>query len=184
MLKFSFGCSFLFLNRRTCFVHWWIWLLLWSSIFKKKSENIVSSLISCNEILQMDFHSVSRSKVNSPAEFFLYSNVCFEKVLIAVLITHGYRVVDGVLHSSSQALLHHAGELVEFMLLVDFKHTQQLPALLQASPDLHLHRPRAAARPCHLHLLQLGVQMQNIIFYYYFRGLHSTGSVQYHNALV
>lgn len=87
------------------------------------------------------------------------TSLCFEKALIAFLVTHRYWVVDGVLYSSSQALLHHAGERVELVLLVDFKHAQELPALSQASPDLPLHHPRAAAaaRPCHLHLLLLGV---------------------------
>lgn len=82
-----------------------------------------------------------------------------------MIITYRYRVVDGVLNSSGQALLHHAGEWVELMLLIDFEDTQELPALPQASPALPLHRSRAeaaAARPCHLHLVRIGKQMLTI----------------------
>lgn len=119
----------------------------------------------------MDFPSRFRSKVSPPADpppavhlFCTLVSLRFEKVLIAILVTHRYWVVDGVLHCSSQALLHHAGERVELMLLVDFKHTQELPALPQTSPDLPLHHPRAvaaAARPCHLHLLRIKRERQS-----------------------
>lgn len=48
--------------------------------------------------------------------------------------THCRHAVSGVLGGCCQALLHHAGQGVELMLLIDLKQAQKLPLLPQTSP--------------------------------------------------
>lgn len=71
--------------------------------------------------------------------------------------THCGCVIDSALDGCSQALLHHAGQAVELVLLVDLKQAQKFPLLPQTSPPPSLHgallvtrHPRTACR--HLHL--------------------------------
>lgn len=89
-----------------------------------------------NRISFLDiFLKVSNNKIKSyVATGFLGS--------VQLCCTHGQWVVYGVLDSSGQALLHHAREAVELMLLVNLKESQQLPLLAQASPHSPLHRAR------------------------------------------
>lgn len=43
--------------------------------------------------------------------------------------THGWCILYGVLDSSCQSLLHHAGQAVELMVLINLKQAQKLPLL-------------------------------------------------------
>lgn len=63
-------------------------------------------------------------------------------MLPLLTLTHCKCVVNDVLGGCCQSLLHHAGEVVELMLLVDLKQPQKLPLLPQTSPPLPLHRAR------------------------------------------
>ncbi len=54
--------------------------------------------------------------------------------------THCGWIIDGDLCGSCQSLLHHAGQAVELMLLIDLKQAQKLPLLPQTSPPPPLHR--------------------------------------------
>lgn len=78
------------------------------------------------------------------------------------MCTHCGCVVYGALDGCCQSFLHHAGQAVELMLLVDLKQTQKFPLLPQTPPPPPLHwalvvarhPPHSALRSCrglHLH---------------------------------
>lgn len=82
--------------------------------------------------------------------------------------THCLHIVIGVLRDCRESFLYHAGQCIELMLLVDLKHTQELPLLPQTSPTPPLFGVGGLMVSwhllacCHAHLEHRKIQVENV----------------------
>lgn len=102
---------------------------------------------------RLPVYSPEYCHLNIKLEQFKYHVCAYVQVieLLPLLTrTHCRCGVNSAFSGSCQSLLHHAGQAVELVLLIDLKQAQKLPLLPQTSPPPPLHRAGALTATRHL----------------------------------